>query len=111
MYYVWIAKHEVRHVGVTLYEVVVVSINACYHILAYALFHQCQQSLFLAFVKVVACGQHDLKVAFLIFKLRQHHTPEQYIVVALDIGHDAPACRLATHDVGSVDIVGGDVFV
>ena len=94
MEYVRIVEDGLGRPAGTLFEVVVVGIDARYHVAPYSA--GCNKahngSLLASFQVVETRRQHHLEVTFGILKTREYRPPEEYVVVALDISDDATTC-------------------
>lgn len=103
--YVGTVEYGLRHRCGALYEIVVVGIDAGYHVAAHPTVEQTHQGRLLAALKVWhARGQHHFEVAGVVLKTRQHRPPEKHVVVALYVSHDAPAGFLRGHTVGCLEV-------
>ena len=101
VYDIRIVEHEGRVVVGTLQQVVVVGIDAGYHIASHTVAHQRQEGRLLALREIGTDGEHHLKITRLIFKLTQYHAPKEHVVIALHISHDATAAALTTQGISS----------
>ena len=111
VYDIGIAEHEGRVVVGTLQEIVIVGIDTCYHITSHTVAHEREESGLLALGEIGTRRKHHLEVACLVFELAEYHTPEEDVVVALDIGHDAASLTLSAQRIGSGEIVGSDMVL
>ncbi len=71
-------------------EPVVVGIHTGYHAAAHTVGKEVHQHRFLAALQRVARGEHHLEIAFVVLEPPQDGAPEEHVVVALHISHDAP---------------------
>ena len=107
--YVGVAHDVLRGLRGPLHEEVVVGVDAGYHVLAHVVAHEVHEHLFLALGQAHLRGQHHLEVVLVVLELAQHRAPEEHVVVALHIGHDALARGLAFHAVDRAEVVGVEV--
>ena len=90
--HVGVVYHDVRRLRGALYEIVVVGIDARYHVAATLSGYHAHDGGLLAALKTVgARGQHHLEVARVVLEACEHGTPEEHVVVALHIGYDTAA--------------------
>ena len=111
VYDIRIVEHEGGVVIGSLQQVVIVGIDAGYHIASHTIAHQRQEGGFLSLREVRAYGKHHLKITCLILKLAQYHAPEEHVVIALYIRHYATATALAAQRIGSREVIGIDMVL
>ena len=111
VYDIGIAEHESGVVVGSLQEVVVISINACYHVASHAVAHKGQECGLLALGEIGARGEHHLEIACLVFELAEYHAPEEDVVIAFNIGYDAASVVLSPQCIRCGDIVGADMVL
>ena len=109
VYDIRIVEHEGGVMVGTLQQVVIVGIDAGYHIASHTVAHQRQEGRLLALREIGTDGEHHLKITCLVFKLTQYHAPEEHIVIALHIRHYATAAALTTQGISSREIIGIDM--
>ena len=103
---VGIVEQLARSLGVALNQEVVVGIDAGNHIAPDLVRQQLHHRGFLASLKFAdARRKQHFKVALAVFKPTQHRTPEKYVVVSLDIGHDALSGGFRLHSVGRLEVL------
>ena len=110
MEYEGTVEDDARGIGGALDEVVVVGVDACDEPLpglAAERAHEC--SLLAPFEHVLPGGQHDLEVIAVGLKLTEDAAPEEYVVVALDIGNDFLALLPGVEAVGGTEVVRREV--
>lgn len=105
-----ILQHQLRSLGSTLLQKIVVGIHTGYHILAHPLEHITDSCLLAAVEMVVAGRKQDFEIAGLILKLSQHRPPEEDIIVALDVSHYLAPSLLRGHLVGGLKVEGVDII-
>jgi len=98
------ADELARRGGGSLQQVVVVGIDARYHVLAQRVAQPVHHGHLFALGQRAAAGQHHLEVVFVVGKLAEDVAPEGHVVVALHVGHDFLACLLGAQAVGCLHI-------
>ena len=94
----------VRSTRCALQQVVVIAINAGYHMATKTLAKVVHHRHLLTLGKGGIGGQHYLKVVTLGIILAQQMTPKRHIIVALHVGYNALTCTLGAQTIGSADI-------
>ena len=103
--HVGILEHLARAFGGALHQIVVVGIDAGYHVRSRLPRQQLHHGSLLAALQLAdARGEHDLEVALLILEATEHSAPEEHIVVGLHVGHDALPALLRLQPVGRLDV-------
>ena len=106
---VWAVDNLLRGGRGLLDKIVVVGIDAGNHITAHAVGHEPHERRLLATVELAgARGEHHLEVVAVGLEAREDSAPEEHVVVAFDIGHDAVTRLPGVEPVGSRQVVGGD---
>ena len=105
-----ILQHQLRSLGSTLPQKIIVGIHTSYHILAHPLEHIADSRLLATVEMVVAGRKQDFKIACLILILSQHRPPEEDIIVALDVSHYLAPSLLRSHLVGGLEVEGVDII-
>ena len=105
-----ILQHLLGGFGRTLPQEIIVGIHAGYHIPSHSLEH-IHDSRLLATVEMVVAGRkQDFEIARLILILSQYRTPEEDIIVALDVSHYLAPSLLRGHLVGGLEVEGIDII-
>ena len=103
MEHVGIAEYLLRCWRRTLYEIVVVCVYAGYHIASNPSLDEAHQHRLLATVQMVGTRwQQYLEKHALVLEVAEHRPPEEYVVVALDVGDNAPPGLLRGKAVGGL---------
>ena len=89
MQYEFVFEHLTRCGCGALQQVVVVAVNAGYHVTAVGLAQHVHHSLFLAFGELGARRQHYLEMYLVAFVFVENRTPERYVIIAFDVCYDA----------------------
>ena len=105
-----IARHSARDVGGTLHEVVVVGVDAGYHMPAELFAHHVGECLPLTLAERAARRQHHLEAELLRLDLAQQLTPKKHIVITLDVREDFPPRPLRLQAVGGFEVTRREVF-
>ena len=105
--YVGIVENRLRRTAGALLQVVIVGIDTRYHVAPHPTgSNQTHNgSLLATFEMVESRGQHHLEVALGVLETREHRPPEEYVVVALDISHDATASLTRAEPIGRLYIL------
>ena len=111
VYDVGVAKHEGGVVVGSLQKVVVIGIDAGYHVATHTVTHEGKKSGLLALGETGTGREHHFEVACIVFELAEYHAPEEYVVVAFDVGYDTAALTFSAQRVGGGEIVGGDMML
>ena len=101
-----------RLTGAALNKIVVIGIDAGYHIATKGLaLQKIHQHRLLAAREVDLRRQHDLEVTLVVLELGEYRAPEVDIVVALDIGHNPTARLLGGERIGRLEILAVDIIL
>ena len=95
----------------SLQQVVIVGIDAGYHIASHTIAHKRQEGRLLALREIGTYGKHHLKITCLILELAQYHTPEEHVVIAFHVCHYATPTALTTQGISSRKVIGIDMIL
>lgn len=100
-----------RYFGGTLKQEVVVAVYTRYQAAPqFRCVQRIHQHHLLALCQRGGRRKHHLEIAFLVLELGQQCPPESDVVIALHIGHYAPACTLGRQLAGGIQIGGSQVM-
>ncbi len=95
-----------RRGGDPLNEVVVIGIDAGYHVLPERLAEFVHHGNLLALGQGAVGGEHDLEVELLILITAEDVTPESHVIVTLHVGNDLVARLLGPQTIRCLDVEG-----